>query len=58
MFNEGLNLCFTVKIRNLENEMKDLLRKSNNPHAMTSIHAQVTNGKSKEELSKASSLVH
>ena len=37
IYHDGLNLCFTIKLRNLENEMKDLLRLSNNPHAMPAI---------------------
>lgn len=37
IYNDGLDLCFTIKLRNLENEMKDLLRLSNNPHAMPAI---------------------
>ena len=50
IYKDGLDLCFTIKLRNLENEMKDLLRQSNNPHAMASIHTQVTAGRTKEEL--------
>jgi hypothetical protein len=38
MYNEGVDLCFTIKIRNLENEMKDLLRLSSDPRAMMDIH--------------------